>query len=76
MILSVITNENITSASKTMHSKLKESPLADQRIHEEPTYGFQSTAGDGMDAQRLFWPGDSVRKHGDDAVEQSLTGRR
>ena len=40
MMISVITNENITSVSNKMHSKLEESPLAGQRTHMEPTNGF------------------------------------
>ena len=53
MMLSVITNEYITSVSKTMHSKLEESPLAGPRTRVEPTNGFPSTAEDGMDIQSL-----------------------
>ena len=45
MMLNVITNEYITSVSKTMHSKLKESPVVGPRTHVEPTNGFPSTAG-------------------------------
>ena len=54
MMLNVITNEYITSVSKTMHSKLKESPVAGPRTHVEPTNGFPSTAEDGMDVQSLW----------------------
>ena len=46
IMLNVITNEYITPVSKTMHSKLKESPVVGPRTHVEPANGFQSTAED------------------------------
>src|SRR5688572_2362382 len=48
MMLNVITNEYITSVSKTMHRKLKDSTVAGPQTHVEPTNRFLSTAEDGM----------------------------
>lgn len=40
LMLNVITNEHITSISKTMHSTLKESPMGGPRTCVEPVNGF------------------------------------
>jgi len=40
LMLNVITNEHITSISKTMHSMLKESPMGGPRTCVEPVNGF------------------------------------
>lgn len=52
MMLNVITNEYNTSASKTMHIKLKESPMVDPRKHMEPT----NELTDGMDVVQSLCP--------------------
>ena len=86
MMLNVITNEYITSVSKTKHSKLKESPVAGPRIHtwNQPTDSHRQLI-DGMDVRSLWTrfrrqdrsrtaTGDIVRKHGDGANRKSLAG--
>jgi len=43
-MLSVVTNEYMTSVGKIMHSKLEESRVVGPRTHVEPTNGFSLKA--------------------------------
>ena len=64
MKLNDITNEYITLVSKTMYSKVKESPVVGPRTLVEPTNGFPSTA-----EGRHGWSG--FLDHGDSSTEYS-----
>jgi hypothetical protein len=54
MMLSVITNENVTSARKAMHSKLEESPVVGPSTHVEPGGAMRLVLKWGSNIRRPF----------------------